>query len=88
MSKPCDFCETRLFHTMDIRGEGIGTMSDNIQTLFGRSGYTGSGVQLKELNGEPVLSYDNSSNEYGDGYLPIRYCPMCGRKLKEEPDDA
>ena len=69
---------------MQARGDGIATMADNIQSLFGRSQITGSGVQLKALNGGIVLAYDNSADEYGDGYLPIRYCPMCGQKLQEE----
>lgn len=70
---------------MEQRGEGIGTMADNINFLFGRDSDEGSGIQLEELKtkagSEFYLRYDNSADEYGDGMARIYYCPMCGRKL-------
>lgn len=31
----------------------------------------------------PQIRYDNSGGEYAEGYLPINYCPLCGKNLRE-----
>ena len=45
----------------------------------------GSGVRLSPITDDGYfLEYDNSANEYADGYFQIHYCPICGRKLEAQ----
>lgn len=83
----CAFCEKKEFMPMLERGEGIGTVMDNLMMLLGSDDddyEPTSGVQIVEDEDGIFLTYDNSAREYGKGYMKIRYCPMCGRKLERE----
>lgn len=82
----CNFCKNKQFIPMQFRGEGIGTVIDNINAIFGRQDDItgGSGIQIVEDSGQFFLSYDNSADEYADGFAAINYCPICGMELKKE----
>lgn len=83
----CEFCDGKLIPTEYTSG-GIRTAADMISSLytsfFGEEKSTGSGIRLICEDGENLLSFDNSANEYADGMIAINYCPMCGRKLNAD----
>jgi len=84
----CDFCLKKKFYPMNIVGDGTKTMSTMLKDIFGKEeddaeiDPSGSGIRLFPVTDDGFfLEYDNSDDEYADGYFKINYCPICGRKL-------
>ena len=73
----CDFCEKYEKAEPEVKGEGINTAMNNLNLLFGYH-ETGDGIHLDDDN---YLMFDNSSGEYAELGVKIKYCPMCGREL-------
>ena len=83
----CEFCETSFVKKVDGYEKGK-NYTERAKNIFYSRDY-----EINELNGmilvldedgENRLYFDNSSREYARGYIKINYCPMCGKKLRED----
>lgn len=74
----CDFCENGKKMKADYKGEGITTAINMIDALFGAGDDDSFCAARIENN---ILFVDNSSREYAELGVEIKYCPMCGRSL-------
>ncbi len=92
MLEGCSFCKEKKFYPMRHHGKGLQTMATMIMNLFGTQHEEdcidepdGSGVRLFPITDDGYfLEYDNSADEYADGYFQIHYCPICGRNLDDK----
>lgn len=80
----CLLCEGQKIPAEGFSKKGMHTMKQNMDFLFGTSEKLEPSdyIQLVEDENETYLSFQNSSGEYADGFIAIRYCPLCGKKLK------
>ena len=92
MLEGCSFCKDKKFYPMRYCAKHQQqTMQTMLMSLFGtqhKEDYIdepdGSGVRLFPITDDGYfLEYDNSSDEYADGYFQIHYCPICGRNLDD-----
>ena len=81
----CGFCEGN--DSLPIYGwdDGINPTYVMVKKIFNEPLYSNIHIMLED--GHNILGYDNSSNEYATEYVEINYCPICGRKLKEDTND-
>lgn len=79
----CDFCEGKLIPPDGFGSTGIHTISQNISYLFGKDINFKSYdyIRLFKDDNKYFLIFQNSSGEYSEGFIAIKYCPMCGKKL-------
>ena len=74
----CAFCKGKRIK-MDAIGSGIRTMQINLYSLLGNMEDIDGGIHLV---GKNKLAYDNSSGEYAEQMVYIKYCPFCGTELE------
>lgn len=77
----CDYCESKKKFIPEHSGEGIHTMKQNLNWMFG-FGEDDTIAHIK--NG--ILYVDNSSGEYAELGFKIKYCPICGEKMPESEE--
>ena len=46
--------------------------------------YSVIAIEIRNITNNLGLVFTNSADEYGSGYIKINYCPMCGKKLRED----
>lgn len=84
----CGFCNGEFKSADGCLDGGIMTMKTMLNNLFGGFIETkeddGMGVHLLDGN---LMCFDNSSDEYVDGFVEINYCPFCGKELKNDSND-
>lgn len=81
----CEFCQKENFQPAEgfDRNTGYMTMTAMLDKIFAAHDQpSGSGIYLKCHR----LFFDNSSDEYADGYIEIKYCPFCGKEIPLIPD--
>ena len=44
---------------------------------------SGIEIEIRKIIDETALVFTNSADEYGAGAINIKFCPMCGRELRE-----
>ena len=80
----CGFCSGKAVPA-EYCGDGIKSLGMMVEMFIGRKDterdYAYNGVMLKAGN---KLCFDNSSAEYTELSIDIKYCPFCGRELKPE----
>lgn len=74
----CEYCEGKKKFIPEYTGEGIHTMQQNLNFMFG-FGKNDAIAHIKDR----ILYVDNSSGEYAELGFQINYCPNCGEKLRE-----
>lgn len=76
----CEFCEN----------VGIGmpnyTFGDDEVPTYKNS--SGEFIELRKIADKFSLVFSNSADEYEYSVLNVNFCPMCGRKLKEEENEV
>lgn len=79
----CLFCKGQKIPAEGFSGNGIHTMKQNLDLLFGSSKESEPSdyIQLGQDSEENFLLFQNSSDEYAEGRVAIHYCPLCGRDL-------
>ena len=88
MTIDCPFCNGVQIDSEYI-GQGTMTFNTFLGSFFGSEDTSktetecSNGIILKRGN---ILLFDNSAQEYAALGVKIRYCPFCGRELKEEED--
>ena len=85
MTTKCRFCCGEIIHGEYRCGGGYPTMSTMLYTLFGydheNDEQIKDGIQLRDDN---LLVFESSSGEYESLGVRIKYCPMCGVKLRDK----
>lgn len=83
----CAFCEKDFVKKVDGYEKGKKYTERTKNIIFSRdyelNEVNGIILVLNE-NGENRLYFDNSSWEYARGYVKVNFCPICGRKLRED----
>lgn len=81
----CKFCEGKCIPPDGFGTAGIHTMSQNLTYLFGQKvdSEPNDYIRLTWDGSKPFLAFQSSSCEYADAFVEIKYCPMCGKNLKE-----
>lgn len=74
----CDYCEGMKAFEAEYKGNGILTMKNNLNFLFGFGEDTG----IAHIE-DGILFADTSSGEYATLGFKINYCPYCGTKLSK-----
>lgn len=77
----CKFCEGNERICDEYNKEGLLPARTMITGLFG-FGDSKNGIRYDTENNR--LGFDNSEGEYAEGFVKIKYCPMCGRDLRKE----
>ena len=82
----CDFCEGKRIPPTGFGSSGIHTMCQNLAFLFGNmeEHEPDDYIQLEKDEDGYFLTFQNSSGEYAKGFVEIKYCPLCGKKLEED----
>lgn len=81
----CPFCNGVQINS-EYAGQGIMTLNTIIGSFFGSEDTNeiktdcSNGIILKRGN---LLFFDNSAQEYASLGIKIKYCPFCGKELKE-----
>jgi len=74
----CEYCEGQKKFCADGKGDGIMTMANMLDCLFGGS----DGGEVARIE-RGMLWVDNSSGEYAELGFKINFCPMCGARMEE-----
>lgn len=81
----CRFCSGRIIHNGYRFGDGFKTIKTMLMTWFSKSDDEDetleNGIQLRNGN---VLAFESSGGEYESLGVEIKFCPLCGKELKEE----
>lgn len=73
----CEYCEGQKKFCADGKGDGIMTMANMLDCLFGRSDV---GEVARIECGR--MWVDNSSGEYAELGFKINFCPNCGARME------
>ena len=81
----CRFCSGKVIHNDRRFEDGFSTIKTMLMNWFGENDDEDetlvNGIQLRNGN---LLAFESSAGEYESLGVEIKYCPLCGKELKEE----